>query len=615
MINTNDILKKYKSKILYLKNNCQNLELNFVLLKIHEILIYMNRFRNVNLQIYFDEEINKIIKKITHKKIVISQRNKKKKKIKICYLLSKLNDIGGASIVKRFVLDDYIHKDISIEFSFIIVPLLVVKHNSNLVDKFKKTSEYKYIKKQNKIQIIDPNLNFAEKSQYLGKLLKQNKIDVCIHDQNIISMYALSKFKVSLTACLTQDCYTYTLGPGFSDISFYVTNNQFLEYKFNRPKKNFYEKVVYLPLPNKKYISSSKPIQLKKLNISKKATISATSNLWKCFFGESDIFIRAIHKLINKNRDHHHIFIGSRRCLDNLEVYLNQNPEIKNNIHFIGTVKNIYSLLKKINFWINSYPTSGGTNIEAAAVGVPSIEWICNRNLTLHPLEFLSSPENIVTNEKEFIELGTKFINNYEFRKKLGNELKRRVHFDYDQNKIVKNRIIQPILDLYKNKNYYGKFLDNKAVKNDLFYEKNIAYYPQIKEFNKKIEYLKKLILNFPTKNYAYIKFLYEYISFKKKFNFKLFFRKLNNKQQNDYRIMVLISYYFYINEDYINAMKFINKSCKNNIFDLSPLKLKYLILMKQNKVHEATKYLKKTKLSQKVDLNKISLELNYYDY
>ena len=79
MISDSNILKNYKSKINYLKKNSKNLEINSVLLKIHEILIYMNRFRNTDLKIYFDEDINRIIESITLKKKIISQRNIKKK--------------------------------------------------------------------------------------------------------------------------------------------------------------------------------------------------------------------------------------------------------------------------------------------------------------------------------------------------------------------------------------------------------------------------------------------------------------------------------------------------------------------------------------------------------
>ena len=72
MINDSDILKNYKSKVNYLKNNSKNLKINSVLVKIHKILIYMNRFRNTDLKVYFDEDINRIIESITLKKKIIS---------------------------------------------------------------------------------------------------------------------------------------------------------------------------------------------------------------------------------------------------------------------------------------------------------------------------------------------------------------------------------------------------------------------------------------------------------------------------------------------------------------------------------------------------------------
>ena len=85
--------------------------------------------------------------------------------------------------------------------------------------------------------------------------------------------------------------------------------------------------------------------------------------------------MEGIGALIRKYPNYHHIFIGTPRCLDNLESFLIKNPDLKNNIHYLGPVKNIYrSFEKTLDFWVNSFPTSGGSNIEMAKMGKPSID-------------------------------------------------------------------------------------------------------------------------------------------------------------------------------------------------------------------------------------------------
>ena len=112
-----------------------------------------------------------------------------------------------------------------------------------------------------------------------------------------------------------------------------------------------------------------------------------------------------------------------------------------------GKIIDDLSILKNIDFFINSFPTSGGSNIEAAYVGKPSIELIHNRNLTLHPTEFLSSRECIVTNKLDFKKLAHKLINNHSYRKNLGKYLKNRVTREYDKTTIIKECILDTFLE------------------------------------------------------------------------------------------------------------------------------------------------------------------------
>ena len=104
-----------------------------------------------------------------------------------------------------------------------------------------------------------------------------------------------------------------------------------------------------LPLHSDDQLNNAKKWDLNNLNIPKNGVISGSSNMWKTFFGDGDILLEGIGKLIRKYPFYHHIFIGTERCLDNLEVFLIKNPDLKKNIHFIGPVKNIYRILKSLD--------------------------------------------------------------------------------------------------------------------------------------------------------------------------------------------------------------------------------------------------------------------------
>ena len=130
---------------------------------------------------------------------------------------------------------------------------------------------------------------------------------------------------------------------------------------------------------------------------------------------------------------------------------MNKNKDIEKQIHFIGAVNNIYSLLKKIDFWINSFPTSGGSNIEAALVGIPSIDLTNNRNLNLHSVEFMNSRECSVTNRAQFFKLADKLINNKAYRVNLGKYLKTKISREFDKYDIIDNSIHQFFEEKYLN--------------------------------------------------------------------------------------------------------------------------------------------------------------------
>ena len=74
-----------------------------------QLWLFMNRFRNCDLQHYFDEEIYEWISNLRQNEDKKAFCNiKKKKEYRIAFLVINLNDLGGASIPHRFMLDNFI---------------------------------------------------------------------------------------------------------------------------------------------------------------------------------------------------------------------------------------------------------------------------------------------------------------------------------------------------------------------------------------------------------------------------------------------------------------------------------------------------------------------------
>ena len=78
----------------------------------------MNRFRNCDLQKYFDEDIYQYIESLNQDKVSENYYLKNKKEYRICFIVVYLNDLGGASIPHRFMLDKFEWKEIVLKIIF-----------------------------------------------------------------------------------------------------------------------------------------------------------------------------------------------------------------------------------------------------------------------------------------------------------------------------------------------------------------------------------------------------------------------------------------------------------------------------------------------------------------
>ena len=71
----------------------------------YELWMFMNRFRNCDLQFYYDEDITNYLTLLNKKKYPKKPIFKNKKKYRIAYIMTHFVNTGGASIPHRFMLE------------------------------------------------------------------------------------------------------------------------------------------------------------------------------------------------------------------------------------------------------------------------------------------------------------------------------------------------------------------------------------------------------------------------------------------------------------------------------------------------------------------------------
>ena len=617
-----EIWRTYKILKNKIKIASENNDANECMEATSKLWMFMNRFRNCDLQKYFDEDIYEWISNL--KQNFDKNNNpvlKAKKNYRIAFLVINLNDLGGASIPHRFMLDKFSWNGNTIKNYFLI---------TNFFKKDPKENDsYNYLKnkiKPEKITFLSKDLSHKERGKEIQSWLLENKIDFVVAQICPSTIYALSTNCVPVVANLSQDCYTFTLGPGFGDISYLVTLDQIFKYKFKKTNQKHYSKIIMLPLHSDDQLNDSNELDLRSLNIPKNGIISGSSNMWKTFFGDGEILLEGIGKLIRKYPFYHHIFIGTARCLDNLENYLIKNPDLRANIHFIGPVKNIYRILKKLDFWVNSFPTSGGSNIEMAKMGKPSIDISINRNLDLHPAEFLSSNECTVISLDEFVNLGSRFIEDEEYRNDLGNYLNAQVSREFNKERLVFERIYKELIIAYKSKlKNSNKLSSTLNIDQIIYYEKLISIYNIFGKENWNLEkkkiWLKKAIKKFPSKPFAWLSLLEIIIKNNHENEFNLIVKEISKNNLCDYRINVYLSIgYLKFNYKY-KAVETIYEFLDLVEFDPIPLKIAAKINLILGNDNEAMENCKKLNKFESISLEDIAkdtsiLELpHYYDY
>ena len=117
------------------------------------------------------------------------------------------------------------------------------------------------------------------------KWLNKHKIDFVIAGTCPSTLYALSSQPVPLIANLTRLLYIYSWAR-FWRHNILVTLDQFFKYKYSKSRPNHYSKLIYLPLHSTDQSDKAEAINLDQFNIPKGSIVSASSNMWKSFFGD-----------------------------------------------------------------------------------------------------------------------------------------------------------------------------------------------------------------------------------------------------------------------------------------------------------------------------------------
>lgn len=562
--------------------------------QIMDLWIFMNRFRQCDLKKYYDEDIHKIIKSFNKYTYDTSHLLQPKKEFRIAFLMSGFSNTGGASVPHRFILERY--PDSKIKFKqYALVTNLAKRSDLDNYEAFEHLNDNLDL---SELHIMKPIKSWLERGKFIQQWIYDRNIDFVITDSDPASLYAISSRPALFHGILSQDCYAFTLGPGMGDLTFLVTTDQVFKYKFEDLNSKNNMKIIMLPLHSKEYIENAKPLSRKELNIPEDAVLSATTNIWKCSIGDSEVLLEGIADLIKKFPNYHHIFAGTPRCLRNVEFFLNKNPEIKNNIHYIGIVENIYSLLKCIDFWVNSFPVSGGSDIESAMLGKPSIEFIANRNLNLHGCEFMRTRECDVTSLDEFIELGSRLISDKDYRDDLGNFLKIKIDREFDKNRILKEKLYGAFLSEFERRLKNIPQMNSINLDKTIEYEKHIGLFNSYGQknwtMNKKKVFLEHCTSKYPERPFAWVKSIEESIINNDNNWFEILCDSFPEFILKDYRIHIMMALAYEQFDKFESAIKHIYEAVELAIYDNTPKYLLARYLIKQGQQKEAEAVLSK---------------------
>ncbi len=205
----------------------------------------MNKFRNCDLKIYFDNDLHAAIGKLAGSAAVRRHDYRPKREFRIAFLLVGFSDLGGASVPHRFMIRDYAKGGLVVK-NYVLVSNFFRRVTSE-------TEQQAYLERsQNVVEVClaPAELDHVARGIFIRDWLTRNEIDFVVADGDPSILFALATRPCPLQALLNQDCYTFALGPGapWFDVTFLVMLEQIFSYAPRLQDGADRLKVVMLPL-------------------------------------------------------------------------------------------------------------------------------------------------------------------------------------------------------------------------------------------------------------------------------------------------------------------------------------------------------------------------------
>ena len=398
---------------------------------------FMNRLRNCDLDHYFDEELHRIIQSFNEVRFDVSPLLREKSSFRIAFVFNRFNDTGGAAFTHRFILEEPPTERDQFQ-QYVLVT------NPGGSTEYQRSERYEYLRDHvrcEEFHFMEPCDSYIERGCQIERWLFERQIDFAFVQPEISSIYALASRPVPISGTFSADWHTFTLGPGVGDFTFLMTTDQAYKYRLREPDFERRFKVAYLTLPPKAYAESGCTQTRREWGVPDDAIVAATTNMWKCCFGDNEVLLEGIAALMRRFPRYYHLFVGTPRCLDSVEHFLSRNPDLKGRIRYVGPQPRIYDLLRGIDFYVNSYPVSGASNTESALVSRPSIDLCDNRDLNGHGTELLRTRECEAFSISEFLELGERLLGDGAYRRELGKYVQSRVERELSKPRVVADKI------------------------------------------------------------------------------------------------------------------------------------------------------------------------------
>ena len=429
----------------------------------------------VHIGLWYDKELEDILSNIglqLKKKIKNKQQksNPDLRGIRIAYITSSLNDIGGHSRVLKYYFD-ILNEKFKDQILFITNSLNQLQPWQNLKNSLTNQGL--------KIYELNHNKSFVERIYKLNQLLERhapNIIFLFIHPDDVIvipTIIALSNKPIIYF--VNHSDHSFWLGKNITDCLI-----EFREEgaKFSRKYRKIEVDQLIVPLTT--YIKP-KITSRSYFGVPEKSTFSiSVGNFWKVIESSEFKYFKTIENILKKFPDHYHMLITTAHS----EEFRTNNKDIRKRFIIDGPFPNLDHVYGAADFLISTFPVGGGTvKVESMACKLPLIA-INNKKCSLFSFND-DLPKNypfIASSNQEIVDFASQLIQNPKSREKKGTQL-----FDqYKQKlspKIVKELLFNIINGEFEKIPSFNEESFNKSmVSYELEYVNSHIYkYPKVK--------------------------------------------------------------------------------------------------------------------------------------